>query len=204
MLSSNQLNSDDFTPLKKEQKNLASLYTTAQAYIYKSPSCIHDGFLDKVIGGLENESMKAPLASHEEDFMLNGDENVDAATKKQQQLEASNANNIRNRLTKVRKSLYLLVKQTKNASKTKSLNNSTTPRARRFAVRMHLPQQTVIGTIKLLIKLMIESNSMLSPSTQVLVFKVCAKLSVHGCRHPISFRQMMESMQTTQNLLAVG
>jgi hypothetical protein len=213
MLPNNQLSSDDFTPLKKEQKNLASLYTTAQAYISKSPASIHESFVDKVlISGLEKsellENIKAPLASQEDDFSLNTDESTSLAesiAKKQQQLETTNANNLKNRLNKVRRSLYLLVKQAKSSHFSRSkTNNTSAPRSRRFAIRMQLSQQTVVRTIQDLMKLMCENSAILSVPTQILLFKVCAKLAVHGCRNPISFRQMMESVQMTQNLLAVG
>lgn len=135
----------------------------------------------------------------------NADDNVDAAAKKQQQLETSNANNIRNRLIKVKRALYLLVKQTKNAAKNKSVSSNTNVgRSRRFAVRMQLSQKTVVQTIQVLMRLICENSSILSTPTQILLFKVCAKLGVHGCRNPISFKQMMESVQMTQNLLATG
>lgn len=105
---------DDYTALKKEQKNLSSLYNTAHAYISRSPSGIHDSFVDKVlITGLEKSELdtKAPLATQEEDFLQVVDDSTDSAAKKQQQIEAMNANNVKNRLNKVRRSLYTLVKQ---------------------------------------------------------------------------------------------
>lgn len=101
--------------MKKEHKSISSLCNTSFTYISRSPNGIHDSFVDKVlIGGLEKselESTKAPLATQEEDFLSTVDDNVDPATKKQQQIEAMNASTMRNRLSKVRRSLYNLVKQ---------------------------------------------------------------------------------------------
>lgn len=118
MLHSSQLSGDDYTHMKKEQKILSSLYNSAHAYISRSTSSMHDNnFVDKVlIGGLEKselDNMKAPLATQEEDFVITGEDDTgigDSAEKKQQQLEALNANIMKNRLTKVRKSLYAMVK----------------------------------------------------------------------------------------------
>jgi hypothetical protein len=193
--------------MKKEQKNLSSLYNTAYAYISRSSSGIQDSFVDKVlITGLEKpdtNDTKAPLAIQEEDFLPSVEESGDPTNKKQQQVEALNASNIKNRLSKVRRALYALVKQTKSSTRSKS-NSTSQTRSRRFAIRLQLPQQLVIQTICTLMRLIADSNSILSDSTQILLFKVCAKLSVHGCRNPVSFHQIIESAKTAKNLIAVG
>ncbi|KAI6178303.1 UBC core domain-containing protein [Aphelenchoides besseyi] len=203
LLQNNELNSDHFSTLKKEQKTLSALMNTAAAYLQKGMSSIHDNILDKILnGGLDKNEMevpKAPLAA-EEDL----EDVTDVAAKKQQNVEITNANAIRNRLIKSRRALYLLVKQAKNAQNSRSKVNSTVfPRSRRFAIRMQLPQQLVVQAIRTLIRLMSENSSILSSPTQILLFKVCAKLAVHGCRNPLSFKQIMESIENTQKLLAV-
>uniref|UniRef100_A0A1I7RY28 Baculoviral IAP repeat-containing protein 6 n=1 Tax=Bursaphelenchus xylophilus TaxID=6326 RepID=A0A1I7RY28_BURXY len=194
-LHNNNISPDTYHMLKKEQKQLSQLYHTSQTCLTKG-SMNFEGLFEKVFqSGLDKtteSTSQAPLAAQEdtEDDKIKTD-------------QGQHTNDLKQRLLKMRKNLQILLKQIKYSQYSrKKINESGISRSRRFAVRIKLRNDTVVKSIKLLINLFCRKSNILSQGTQLLLFKICSKLSVHGCAIPVSFREIMESMDATKELLA--
>lgn len=98
---------------------------------------------------------------------------------------------------------YRLAENTRTA-RTKSNPLANVSRSRRFAVRLQLPVESVAPVVQSLLQLLCEQSASLGALTQVLVLKVCAKLAVHACRHPLTFKQMIDNAAMTRKLLVTG
>ncbi|CAD5206748.1 unnamed protein product [Bursaphelenchus okinawaensis] len=187
-LHNNLISPDNYHLLKKEQKQLNHLYHNSQTFLTKGPVNF-DALFETVLNSPPESTLKAPLATHEED-------------------EESNADNahyteLMQRIIKLRKNLHILLKKIKYSyNSRKKMNENGVSRSRRFAIRMKLRGDLVVKTIQLLANMFCAKSNIMSRETQLLLFKLCAKLSVHGAALPISFREVMVSVEKTKELLA--